>query len=123
MRDNYKIIVKFAVRIIPEETAARSLVRQMELGVNIHLFRVDGYLLLVVIDADEVAGWSEGRPGDVEPAGAGEELVGQGVGLQERDQALELGGILGTDVGGLAEQVLGVLHTAHLSVDAGVAEA
>ena len=41
MRDNYKIIVKFAVRIIPEETAARSLVRQMELGVNIHLFRVD----------------------------------------------------------------------------------
>ena len=27
--------------LIPEETAARSLVRQMELGVNIHLFRVD----------------------------------------------------------------------------------
>lgn len=65
----------------------------------------------------------EGRPGDVEPAGAGEELVGQGVGLQERDQALEFRGVLGTDVGGLAEQVLGIPDAANKGVDTLVAEA
>jgi len=30
-----------------------------------------------------MAGWSEGVPGDVEPAAAGEELVGELPGLEE----------------------------------------
>ena len=82
-----------------------------------------GYLLLVVVDADEVAGWTEGSPRDVEPARTSEELVGKGVGLQERDQALELLRVLGTNVGGLTEQVLGVLDTTNEGVDTRVAEA
>ena len=40
-----------------------------------------GMLLLVIANSDEVAGWTEGRPGNVKPAIAGEELVGKGVGL------------------------------------------
>jgi len=59
----------------------------------------------------------------VKPAGAGQELVGQGVGFQEVDQALELFGVLGADVGSLAEQVLGVSDATNLSVYATVAEA
>ena len=35
-----------------------------------------GVLLLVVSYSDKVAGGGEGRPGDVEPAGAGQQLVG-----------------------------------------------
>ena len=63
-----------------------------------------------------MAGWGEGVPGDVEPAAAGEELVGELPGLEEIDQALELGRVLGTDVGGLAEEVLGVFDTTDLAV-------
>lgn len=59
----------------------------------------------------------------MEPAIAGEELVGKGVGLQERDQVLELGWVFGADVGSLAKKVLGVLDTANESVDARVTEA
>ena len=70
-----------------------------------------------------MAGDAEGCPGDVEPAGAGEELVGQGVGLQERDQSLKLVGVFGTDVGSLAQEVLGVLHAANEGVHSAVAEA
>ena len=47
----------------------------------------------------------------MEPAGAGQELVGQGVGFQEVDQMLELLGVLGADVGSAALQVLGVSDT------------
>ena len=36
---------------------------------------------------------------------------------------MELGGVLGADVGSLANEVLGVLDTAHKGVDARVAEA
>ena len=79
--------------------------------------------LLVVAEADEVAGWGEGSPGDVEPARGGEELVGEGVGLQERDQALELGRVLGADVGGLAQEVLGITDATDQAVDTAVAEA
>ena len=82
-----------------------------------------GLLLLVVIDADEVAGRSEGRPGDVEPTGAGEELVGKDLGFQERDQSLKLVGGFGADVGSAALKVLGVLDTANESVDTRIAEA
>ncbi len=38
---------------------------------------------IVVIDPDEVAGRGEGIPGDVEPAMAGEELVGVLTGFEE----------------------------------------
>ena len=72
--------------------------------------------LTVVIDPDEMARWGEGVPGDVEPAAAGEELVGELPGLEEIDQALELGRVFGTDVGGLAEEVLGVADTTDLAV-------
>ena len=44
----------------------------------------------VVPDADVVAGRGEGSPGDVEPAGAGEELVGALVRLQELHETVEL---------------------------------
>ena len=40
-----------------------------------------GLLLLVISDADEVAGRAEWVPGDVEPTRAGEELVGVLAGL------------------------------------------
>jgi len=53
----------------------------------------------------------------MEPGGAGEELVGEGVGLEEVDEALELGGIFGVDVGGLAEKVLGILDPPDLAID------
>ena len=80
-------------------------------------------ILAVVADADKVAGWGEGSPGDVEPAVGGEELVGEGVSLQERNEALELGGVLGADVGSLAKEMLGVLDAADQAVHAAVAEA
>ena len=59
----------------------------------------------------------------MKPAGASQELVGQGVGFQEVDQMLELLGVLGADVGSLALQVLGVADTTDLSVNPTVAEA
>ena len=68
-----------------------------------------------------MAGRTEGSPGDVEPAGAGQELVGIFTIAEERDQTVELGGVLGADVGSLANEVL--LDTANKGVDAGVAEA
>ena len=80
-------------------------------------------LLFVVVDANVVAGRSEGRPGDVEPAGAGEELVGFFTIAEERDKALEACGVLGADVGSAAMKVLGVLDTAYEGVDTRVAEA
>ena len=68
--------------------------------------KLRGVLLFVVPEADEVAGGGEGRPGDVEPAGAGQQLVGIGAVAEEIDQALELARVLGADVGSLSEQVL-----------------
>ena len=64
-----------------------------------------------------MAGWGEGIPGDVEPASAGEELVGEGAGLEKFGQTLELGRVFRADVGSLAEEMLGVLDTADLAVD------
>ena len=77
----------------------------------------------VIPNADIVTGWTEGRPRDVEPAGAGEELVGMFTCLEERDEALELPRVLGANVGSLTVQVLGVLDAAHEGVDTAVAEA
>ena len=59
----------------------------------------------------------------MEPAGASQELVGILTCLEERDQALELLGVLGADVGSLALQVLGVSDATDLSVYAAIAEA
>ena len=63
-----------------------------------------------------MAGRREGRPGNVEPTGAGEQLVGLRVVLQEVYQLLKLGWVARTDVGGLTEQVLLVFHASHLAV-------
>ena len=65
-----------------------------------------GLLLLVVAEADEVAGLAGGVPGDVEPAGAGEELVAVFTTAEERDETLELLRVAGADVGGAALKVL-----------------
>ena len=43
--------------------------------------------------------------------------------LEKRDQTLKLGGVLGADVGSLAEKVLGVSDATNEGVDARVAEA
>jgi hypothetical protein len=66
---------------------------------------------------------AEGIPRDVEPAGGGKELVGIFTSLEEGDEALELGGVFGTDVGSLAKKVLGALDATDEGVDARVAVA
>ena len=78
---------------------------------------VQSLTLTVVIDPDEMAGGGKGIPGDVEPAVAGEELIGELTGFEEIDQTLDLCWVLGADVGGLAEEVLGVFDTTDLAVD------
>ena len=62
--------------------------------------------LLVIPYSDKVAGLGEGCPRDVEPAGAGEELVGVFTTAEERDETLELLRVAGADVGGAALKVL-----------------
>ena len=84
---------------------------------------IDPSLCFIVPEADVVAGRGEGVPGDVKPGGAGEELVGEVVVAEEVDKALELSRIFGTDVGGLAEKVLGVTDTADLAINSLVTEA
>ena len=79
--------------------------------------------LLIIPYPDEVPGRAERRPRDMEPAGAGEQLVGQIVSLEEVNKALELGGVLGADVGSLAKEVLRVLDATDQGVDARVAVA
>ena len=74
-------------------------------------------ILFVISEADVVAGDAEGSPGDVEPAVAGEELVGEVVVAEEVDEALELSRIFGADVGSLADEVLRVLDTTDSAVD------
>ena len=54
-----------------------------------------------------MAGLTEGSPGDVEPALAGEKLVGLFVDHQKRDEALKLCWVFWADVGGTALKVLG----------------
>lgn len=77
-----------------------------------------------VVPYSNIMSWgAEGIPRDVEPAVAGEELVGIFTGLEEGDEALELGGILGANVGSLSEKVLGIGDATDKGVDTGVAEA
>ena len=59
----------------------------------------------------------------MEPAVAGEELVGEGVRLQECDEALELGFVAWTDVGSLAQEMLRAFDAADEGIYAAVAEA
>ena len=66
---------------------------------------------------------AEGFPGDVQPAGAGQELVSQFVGFQEVYQMLELNGVLGTDVGSTALKMLRVLDPTYAAVHVGITEA
>ena len=60
-----------------------------------------GVLLFVISNADIMAGYAEGTPGDVHPSRASQELVGVFTITEEFDQTLELSRVLGTDVGGL----------------------
>ena len=60
---------------------------------------------------------------DVEPGGGGQELVGKLPVSEEIDQCRELRRVFRTNVGSLADEVLGVLHTAHLVIDGLTAEA
>ena len=87
------------------------------------LSELRGVLLLVVPKPNKVAGFGEGSPRDMEPAGAGQQLVGIRAGAEKVHQALELARVLGADVGSLAEQVLRVADTTHKSVHTRVAEA
>ena len=80
-------------------------------------------ILLVVADADLAAGRAEGRPGNVEPARAREQLVGVLALLQEVDEALELLWVERPDIRGLADKVLRVSHAAHLAVHSLTTEA
>ena len=64
------------------------------------------FYLAIVPDADIVAGLGEGDPGDVEPAVAGEELVGVGAFLEKLHQIPELSWVAGADVGSLTDEVL-----------------
>ena len=79
--------------------------------------------LFVIPDSDEVAGEGEGRPRDMEPTGAGEELVGVRIGAEEVHEELELLRVARADVGSLAKEVLRVLDATDQGVDARVAVA
>jgi hypothetical protein len=59
----------------------------------------------------------------VEPAVAGQELVGVLTGAKEVDKALELLGVARADVGSLAKKVLRILDATDEGVDAGRTEA
>ena len=59
----------------------------------------------------------------MEPVGGGKELVGIFTSLEESDEALELGGVFGADIGSLSKKVLGVGDATDKGVDTGVAEA
>ena len=66
---------------------------------------------------------AEGIPRDVEPTCGGQQLVSQIVSLEEVNKALELAGVLGANVGGLALQMLRVANATDEGVDARVAVA
>ena len=63
-----------------------------------------------------MAGRREGSPGDVEPSGAGEQLVSLRVALQKFYQLLELSRVARPDVGSLPEQMLRVINATNQSV-------
>ena len=103
--------------------SAASLVEEQRVITQCSWPPVHSHLSFVVSDSDEVPRRAELVPGDVEPVRTGEELVGEGVTAEEVDQALELLGILRTDISSLTDEVLGVLDTADLLVHPLAAEA
>lgn len=81
-------------------------------------------LFLFVIPNPDIMSWCCKRsPRDVEPTCGGQQLVSQIVSLEEVHEALELAGVLGADVGGLALQMLRVANATNEGVDTGVAVA
>ena len=70
-----------------------------------------------------MAGDAEGTPGDMEPAIAGQELVGILTCLKERDELLELLRVTRADIGSAALEVLGISDATNAAVDGLVAEA
>ena len=78
---------------------------------------------MVVSEADEVSGLGEGIPGDVEPGGARQQLIGEGRGLEEIYEALELCWVLRADIGSLTAEVLRTADATHQAVHPVVAEA
>jgi len=70
-----------------------------------------------------VSGWGEGAPGNMEPVGGGEELVGVLPVSKEVHQYRELRRVFRMDVGSLADQVLGIPNAAHLAIHSLAAEA
>ena len=70
-----------------------------------------------------MVGRGEGIPGDVEPGGARQQLVGIGAGLEEIHEALELRGVLRADIGSLTAEVLRTADATHQAVHPVVAEA
>ena len=65
----------------------------------------------------------EGIPGDVEPAIAGKELVCMFADLQEFNEMPELRRVARSDVGSLAEEMLGATDTPYLLIDFRITEA
>ena len=70
-----------------------------------------------------MAGVGERTPGEVEPAIAGEQLVGVGARLEVVHQSPELGWILRADIGCLTDEVLRVFHPSHPGVHSLTSEA
>ena len=69
-----------------------------------------------------MAGLDEGIPGDVEPGGARQQLVGVRRGLEEIHEALELSRVGRADVGCLTAEVLRAADATHQAVHPAVAE-
>ena len=63
-----------------------------------------------------MAGLGEGAPGDVEPGGARQQLVGVWRGLEEIHEALELRGVLRADIGSLTAEVTLLLRKPELTM-------
>ena len=80
-------------------------------------------ILFVIPDPDVMAGRGEGIPGNVEPVGAGQELVGEGVTAEEFHELSKLLWVSRANVGGLPDEVLRVVDASDLSIDCLAAEA
>ena len=69
-----------------------------------------------------MAGWGKGIPRNVEPAVAGQELVGVGRGAEKFHKLSELLWVSRTDIGCLTDEVLGVVDATHQTVYPSVSE-
>ena len=65
---------------------------------------LDNKLKLLIVPYSNIISWCNKRvPRNVEPAIAGQELIGIVTGLQELHQSLELPRLFGSDVGSLTQ--------------------